>query len=149
MLQVSGKCLKTRGSRSLYAQIKSEKGKLDIVFANAGVAIFAQFGQITRKHFDSIFNVNVQGRCYGRKLFRDAGWRIDHPECIHRRQQRTRSEQRLQRDKGGYPFLCQNVDDGPEEPQNSGDAVSPVRSILRASAIWSPQPAPATNARNS
>ena len=55
----------------LYAQIKSEKGKLDIVFANAGVATFAQFGQITEEHFDSIFNVNVRGRCLRcRKLFR-------------------------------------------------------------------------------
>jgi NAD(P)-dependent dehydrogenase (short-subunit alcohol dehydrogenase family) len=31
----------------LFAQIKREKGKLDIVFANAGVAKFAPFGTIT------------------------------------------------------------------------------------------------------
>src|SRR5213595_3817288 len=31
----------------LFAQIKREKGKLDIVFANAGVATYASFGQIT------------------------------------------------------------------------------------------------------
>jgi len=48
----------------LFAQIKSEKGKLDIVFANAGVATFAQFGQITEEHFDSIFNVNVRGTLF-------------------------------------------------------------------------------------
>src|SRR3989475_8284229 len=30
----------------LFAQIKREKGKLDIVFANAGVARFAPFGTI-------------------------------------------------------------------------------------------------------
>jgi len=32
----------------LFAQIKREKGKLDIVFANAGVAKFAALGTITR-----------------------------------------------------------------------------------------------------
>jgi NAD(P)-dependent dehydrogenase (short-subunit alcohol dehydrogenase family) len=45
----------------LFAQIKREKGKLDIVFANAGVATYAPFGQITEEHYDSIFNINVKG----------------------------------------------------------------------------------------
>jgi NAD(P)-dependent dehydrogenase (short-subunit alcohol dehydrogenase family) len=45
----------------LYAQIKREKGRLDIVFANAGVAMYAPFGTITEQHYDSIFSVNVKG----------------------------------------------------------------------------------------
>src|SRR3989475_3911077 len=45
----------------LYAQIKREKGSLDIVFANAGVAQYAIFGEITEEHYDSIFNINVKG----------------------------------------------------------------------------------------
>ena len=45
----------------LFAQIKREKGKLDIVFANAGVATLAPFGTITEEHYDSIFNINVKG----------------------------------------------------------------------------------------
>jgi NAD(P)-dependent dehydrogenase (short-subunit alcohol dehydrogenase family) len=45
----------------LFAQIKREKGKLDIVFANAGVAKFAAFGTITEELYDSIFNINVKG----------------------------------------------------------------------------------------
>jgi NAD(P)-dependent dehydrogenase (short-subunit alcohol dehydrogenase family) len=45
----------------LFAQIKREKGKLDIVFANAGVATYAPFGQITEEHYDSIFSINVKG----------------------------------------------------------------------------------------
>ena len=45
----------------LFAQIKREKGKLDIVFANAGVAKFVPFGEITEEHYDSIFNINVKG----------------------------------------------------------------------------------------
>src|SRR5246127_4511081 len=45
----------------LFAQIKREKGKLDIVFANAGVANYAPFGTITEEFYDSIFNINVKG----------------------------------------------------------------------------------------
>jgi NAD(P)-dependent dehydrogenase (short-subunit alcohol dehydrogenase family) len=45
----------------LFAQIKQEKGRLDVVFANAGVATYAAFGTITEEHFDSIFNINVKG----------------------------------------------------------------------------------------
>src|SRR5438477_5295620 len=45
----------------LFAQIKREKEKLDIVFANAGIATYAPFGQITEEHYDSIFNINVKG----------------------------------------------------------------------------------------
>jgi NAD(P)-dependent dehydrogenase (short-subunit alcohol dehydrogenase family) len=45
----------------LFAQIKREKGKLDIVFANAGTAKYAPFGTITEELYDSIFNINVKG----------------------------------------------------------------------------------------
>src|SRR4029453_15630753 len=45
----------------LFAQIRKEKGKLDIVFANAGVAKYAPLGTITEEFYDSIFNVNVKG----------------------------------------------------------------------------------------
>ncbi len=45
----------------LFEQIKRGKGKLDIVFANAGVAKFAPFGTITEEFFESIFNINVKG----------------------------------------------------------------------------------------
>ncbi len=45
----------------LVAQIKREKGRLDIVFANAGVAKFAPFGTITEELYDSIFDINVKG----------------------------------------------------------------------------------------
>src|SRR6266849_950376 len=45
----------------LFAQIKREKGKLDIVFANAGVAKYAPLGTITEEFFDAIFDINVKG----------------------------------------------------------------------------------------
>lgn len=45
----------------LFAQIKRERGTLDIVFANAGVARYARLGAITEELYDSIFDINVKG----------------------------------------------------------------------------------------
>lgn len=45
----------------LFARIKRETGRLDIVFANAGAAKYAAFGSITEEVYDLIFNINVKG----------------------------------------------------------------------------------------
>lgn len=45
----------------VFAQIKREKGKLDVVFANAGIARYAALGTITEDHYNSHFNINVKG----------------------------------------------------------------------------------------
>jgi NAD(P)-dependent dehydrogenase (short-subunit alcohol dehydrogenase family) len=45
----------------LFTQIKSEKGKLDVLFANAGGGEFVSLGSYTEEHFDKTFNINVKG----------------------------------------------------------------------------------------
>ena len=45
----------------IFSAIKSDKGKLDIVLANAGIAQYAALGEITEELYDSIFDVNVKG----------------------------------------------------------------------------------------
>jgi len=45
----------------LYEQIKKEKGKLDIIFANASVFNYAPLESISEEHFDGIFDSNVKG----------------------------------------------------------------------------------------
>jgi NAD(P)-dependent dehydrogenase (short-subunit alcohol dehydrogenase family) len=45
----------------LFARIKQDKGRLDVLFANAGVATLAPFGTITEEFYESIFSVNVKG----------------------------------------------------------------------------------------
>jgi NAD(P)-dependent dehydrogenase (short-subunit alcohol dehydrogenase family) len=45
----------------LYSQITNEKGTLDIVFANAGIAKYAPLGRISEELYNSIFDVNVKG----------------------------------------------------------------------------------------
>src|SRR5262249_44803158 len=41
--------------------IERDTGRLDVVFANAGVAAYAPLGKITEEHYDSIFDINVKG----------------------------------------------------------------------------------------
>ena len=45
----------------LFARIKKEKGRLDVLFANAGIAKYATLGEITEDLYDAIFDINVKG----------------------------------------------------------------------------------------
>ena len=45
----------------LFARIKQDKGRLDVLFANAGSAKLAPLGTITEEFYESIFSVNVKG----------------------------------------------------------------------------------------
>lgn len=45
----------------LYETVKEKKGKIDILFANAGGGEFARLGEISEQHFDKIFGNNVKG----------------------------------------------------------------------------------------
>jgi NAD(P)-dependent dehydrogenase (short-subunit alcohol dehydrogenase family) len=45
----------------LYASIKEQKGRIDVLFANAGGGEFAPLGAITEEHFDKAFDINVKG----------------------------------------------------------------------------------------
>ncbi len=46
---------------ALYAQIGEERGRLDVLFANAGGGSMLPFGSITEEHFDDTFDRNVKG----------------------------------------------------------------------------------------
>jgi len=48
----------------LYEEIKKAKGRLDILFANAGLGEFAPLGSISEAHFDKTFGVNVRGTLF-------------------------------------------------------------------------------------
>jgi NAD(P)-dependent dehydrogenase (short-subunit alcohol dehydrogenase family) len=61
----------------LYNTVKDQKGHLDILFANAGIAQFAPLGEISEEHFDNIFRINVKGVLFtvqkALSLFHDGG----------------------------------------------------------------------------
>ena len=45
----------------LFEQIRRDHGRLDVVFANAGLSESAALGAIEEAHFDRIFGINVKG----------------------------------------------------------------------------------------
>lgn len=45
----------------LYAQVSRKTDKLDVLFANAGIARFAPLGAISEQLYDAIFDTNVKG----------------------------------------------------------------------------------------
>ena len=61
----------------LYNTVKDQKGHIDILFANAGIAQFAPLGEISEEHFDNIFRINVKGLLFtvqkALPLFHDGG----------------------------------------------------------------------------
>src|SRR5215475_11401819 len=45
----------------LFAAVKQQQGRVDVLFANAGVPALAPLGEITEEHFDEVFAINVKG----------------------------------------------------------------------------------------
>jgi NAD(P)-dependent dehydrogenase (short-subunit alcohol dehydrogenase family) len=58
---VQGDVSKLADLDRLYATVKKEKGRIDVVFANAGLGDVAPLGAITEESFDKTFDVNVKG----------------------------------------------------------------------------------------
>jgi NAD(P)-dependent dehydrogenase (short-subunit alcohol dehydrogenase family) len=48
----------------LFETVKREKGKIDVLYASAGVGDAAPLGQITEQHFDSTFGLNARGTLF-------------------------------------------------------------------------------------
>src|SRR5262249_40791270 len=61
----------------LLATVKRQQGRLDVLYANAGVVEFAKFGEVTEEHFHRVFDLNVQGTYFtvvkALPLIRDGG----------------------------------------------------------------------------
>ena len=55
---------KKEDMQNVYEIIKREKGKLDIVFANAGVGKYIKLEEITEEDIDWTFNINVKGTIF-------------------------------------------------------------------------------------
>ncbi|PWB79822.1 MAG: oxidoreductase [Methylocystaceae bacterium] len=61
----------------LYAEVGERFGRIDILFANAGVAEFSPLQAVTEEHFDKLFDTNVKGLLFSVQkalpLFADGG----------------------------------------------------------------------------
>ncbi|MDQ5869544.1 MAG: glucose 1-dehydrogenase [Thermoproteota archaeon] len=61
----------------LYATVKKQEGRVDVLFANAGLGEFSPLDAISEAHFNKTFNVNVKGLVFtvqkALPLFKDGG----------------------------------------------------------------------------
>ena len=61
----------------LYATVKENRGRIDILFANAGIGELAPLGEISEAHFDKALGINVRGLLFTVQkvlpLFQDGG----------------------------------------------------------------------------
>jgi len=61
----------------LYDTVRQQKGRIDVLFANAGTGEFGPLGSITESNFDNTFGVNVKGVLFtvqkALPLFQDGG----------------------------------------------------------------------------
>lgn len=60
---IQGDVAKMSDLDRLFEAVKT-KGRIDVLFANAGAAEFAPMGEITEEHFDRLFNINVKGTLF-------------------------------------------------------------------------------------
>jgi NAD(P)-dependent dehydrogenase (short-subunit alcohol dehydrogenase family) len=61
----------------LFSKVRSDRGRIDVLFANAGLGALEPLGKITESSFDLVFGVNVKGTVFtvqkGLPLMRDGG----------------------------------------------------------------------------
>jgi NAD(P)-dependent dehydrogenase (short-subunit alcohol dehydrogenase family) len=48
----------------LFATVQAEKGRIDVLFANAGLGGMSPLGSISEEHFHKVFDVNVKGTLF-------------------------------------------------------------------------------------
>jgi NAD(P)-dependent dehydrogenase (short-subunit alcohol dehydrogenase family) len=61
VLAIQSDTSKIQDIENLAAKIKERFGKVDILFANAGIGKFVPIEQVTPEHFDELFDTNVRG----------------------------------------------------------------------------------------
>ena len=61
VLAVRGDVANMADLDALYGQVQKTYGRIDILFANAGMAELAPLGAITEEHFDRLLSTNVRG----------------------------------------------------------------------------------------
>ena len=101
----------------LYATVMEQKGRIDVLFANAGLLEFAPLGAITEAHFDKIFSVNVKGPLFtvqkALPLFQDGGSIILNASA-------GASKGIEGRKQGRRTVLCSDLDSRSETTQDPG-----------------------------
>jgi len=64
VLAIQGDISDPRDLDRLFETVKSAKGRIDVLFANAGLGAIAPLGLISEESFDKVFDVNVKGTLF-------------------------------------------------------------------------------------
>ena len=117
---VQGDVAKLADIDRLYATVKKEKGRIDVLFANAGVGETAPLGTITEQQYDKIFDINVKGLLFTvqKALAAVCRRRLDHPQRFGCRLDGRGRLQRLQRQQGGGPLVRPLLDQRSQSAQD-------------------------------
>jgi NAD(P)-dependent dehydrogenase (short-subunit alcohol dehydrogenase family) len=81
----------------LYDMVKEQKGRIDILFTNAGILESAPLGSITESYFDKVFNIVYSTKSpyaisrwwiyysnfFSRRIQRNSGFECLPPSCHH------------------------------------------------------------------
>jgi NAD(P)-dependent dehydrogenase (short-subunit alcohol dehydrogenase family) len=126
---MSGDASKLDDLDRFFAQIEREKGRLDIVFANAGMARFAPLGQITEEHYDALFDINVKALLFtvqkALPLLPDGASIILNASVGSSKG--GAAMERLWRYEGRRTFVCPDLDHGLEGTSHSRECGKPGR----------------------
>jgi NAD(P)-dependent dehydrogenase (short-subunit alcohol dehydrogenase family) len=70
---------------NVYNIIEKQKGKLDVLFANAGISVTMPLESITEEHYNSIFDINVKGLYFllCKNSTTSLQWQFNYPKCIN------------------------------------------------------------------
>lgn len=63
-LAVRGDISNLADVEQLFETVRSAKGRVDVLFANAGIGVVAPLGMISEESFDQVFDVNVKGTLF-------------------------------------------------------------------------------------
>jgi len=121
---VQGDC-RTLAISIAFRANQTREGKLDVVFANAGVCEICPFGKIAEELYDSIFDITSKASCSRcRRRFRSCRMALPSSERVHRRQQSCHRIAFIA-PQSRRTLVRAHMDDGLEDRRIRVNAVSP------------------------
>jgi len=104
----------------VYEEIRSRKGRLDILVANAGGGTFAPLGAITEEHYDQTFDQREGILIHSSQTSSSAlGRSFNHLDWIDGGQRRDRCIWSLCRNEGSHTILRAELGDGPQGAEDT------------------------------
>jgi NAD(P)-dependent dehydrogenase (short-subunit alcohol dehydrogenase family) len=113
---VRGNVAKLADLDRLYQAVKA-KGRIDIVFANAGTGGFVPLATVTEEFYDNVFNTNVKGTLFTvQSIAATERWWFNDPQRLRREREGDSQLLALWREQGRSPQLRLGLDRGAEGP---------------------------------